>query len=305
MTDGLYVRAAALDRLRDILCPSPTDIDLRSPACGSDRLSVWLQGFGGWGGAGSGETAGLNHSTAGVLMGADAPVANWRVGVFGGYGHSNYDGGGTKGDSDDYHFGLYGGTRWDAVVLSLGGSYTWNDITTKRAVSFGDFSDHLRANYNGEAAQAFAELGYQWTVGMAVIEPFAGLAYLHLHTGGFTEAGGPAALTSGTDSRDDTVTTLGIRPSARLMLGVLPVTVRGMVGWQHTLGVVTTRSTMSFAGGGPFTVTGAPIARDAAAVEAGIDVAVRSNISAGLSYGGQFGKASTEQTARGTIRISF
>ena len=305
VTDGLYVRAAAFDRLRDVLCRTPTDIDPRSPDCGSDRLSVWMQGFGGWGNAGSGQAAGLNHSTGGVLIGADVPVANWRVGVLGGYGHSDYDGGGTKGDSDDYHFGLYGGTRWDALVLSLGASYTWNDITTNRAVSFGDFSDHLRANYNGEAAQAFAELGYQWMVGTAAIEPFAGVAYLHLHTGGFTEAGGPAALTSGTDSRDNTVTTLGIRPSARLMLGPLPMTVRGMIGWQHTLGVVTTSSTMSFAGGVPFTVTGAPIARDAAALEAGIDFAVRNNISAGLSYGGQFSGGTTDQAARGTIRIRF
>jgi outer membrane autotransporter protein len=305
LTNGQYVRTATFDRLRDVLCRAPADIDPHSPDCGSDRLSVWMQGFGGWGNAGSGQAAGLDHSTAGVLIGADVPVANWRVGVFGGYGHSDYSGGGANADSDDYHFGLYGGTRWDALVLSLGGSYTWNNITTNRAVSFGDFSDHLRAKYNGTTAQAFAELGYQVRVGPAIIEPFASVGYIHLHTGGFAEAGGPAALTSGTDSMDDAVTTLGIRPSSKVMLGAFPVTVRGMIGWQHTLGVVTTASTMSFAGGSPFRVTGAPIARDAAALEAGIDLAVRNNVSVGLSYGGQFSSGTTDQTARGTVRISF
>ena len=78
-----------------------------------------------------------------------------------------------------------------------------------------------------------------------------------------------------------------------------------MAGWRHAFGTVTPTSTVAFAGGNSFTVSGAPIARDAMALEAGFDFAVADNISAGLTYGGQLSSRTTDQTARGTIRIAF
>ena len=64
-----------------------------------------------------------------------------------------------------------------------------------------------------------------------------------------------------------------------------------MAGWRHAFGDVTPSSVVSFVGGNAFTVTGAPIARDAGVVEAGLNFAVHDNVTAGLTYGGQFSRA--------------
>jgi len=68
-------------------------------------------------------------------------------------------------------------------------------------------------------------------------------------------------------------------------------TLRGMVGLRHTSGRVVPTTTASFTGSNAFPVSGAPIARDAAALEAGL----YDNVTAGVTYGGQF---STEPPTR-------
>lgn len=311
LANGLYMREVAIDRLRDVICtPDAARLtDNRQFDCDAKKLSVWGQGFGGWGGiAGNGNATGLNHSAAGFLVGVDVPVEDVRLGVFGGASHGDFHlaGGGAGGESKDYHLGLYGGTVLDDVALRLGASYSWNGITTDRAVQIGSFSDALHGVYNAGTIQAFGELGYGLALDWGSLEPFVNLAYVSLHTAGFTEAGGPAALTVRASTIDDTITTLGVRPSTGIALGGLEGVLRGMVGWRHTFGTVAPVSVVSFAGGNPFGVSGAPIARDAAAVEAGLDVSLEEGLTLGLTYGGQFsGRRTTDQMARGTIRISF
>jgi outer membrane autotransporter protein len=104
---------------------------------------------------------------------------------------------------------------------------------------------------------------------------------------------------------DNVITTAGLRPSLDLALGGMEGVLRGMAGWRHTSGTVTPASIVSFAGGSPFSVSGAPIARDAAAVEAGLDLILAEGMTLGLTYGGQFSARTTDQMARGTIRIGF
>ncbi|HEY1212046.1 MAG TPA: autotransporter domain-containing protein [Bryobacteraceae bacterium] len=128
---------------------------------------------------------------------------------------------------------------------------------------------------------------------------------MSLHTGSFTEAGGAGALTVRANTIEDTVTTLGIRPAIDIALHGLEGTLRGMVGWRHTFGDVTPTSLVSFTGGNAFSVSGVPIARDAAALEAGLDVTPEEGLTLGLTYGGQFSGRTTDQTARGTVRVSF
>jgi outer membrane autotransporter protein len=81
--------------------------------------------------------------------------------------------------------------------------------------------------------------------------------------------------------------------------------VRGILGWRHTFGDVTPSSIVSFAGSNAFTVEGAPIARDAGVVEAGMDFNLFGNITAGLTYGGQFSSRETDNSVRGTLAVTF
>ena len=308
VSNALYVRDVSFDRLRDVTCAPGSEAQNRPAGCMSDLPSLWGQGFGGWGGvAGNANASGLNHSAAGMLVGVDVPVLDWRLGVFGGFSRSDFHlvGNNAGGESNDYHLGAYGGTLLGDVALRLGASYSWDGITTNRAVAFGTFTDQLRAVYSAGTTQVFGELGYRVGMEQLSLEPFANLTYVGLTTAGFTEAGGPAALTVRANTTENMIATLGLRPSMDVDLGGLSGTLRGMLGWRRTFGTVTPDTQVSFAGGNVFGITGVPMARNAAAVEAGLDVTVAEGMTVGLTYGGQFSNRSTDQSARGTIRISF
>jgi outer membrane autotransporter protein len=172
-------------------------------------------------------------------------------------------------------------------------------------VTIGDYSDQLHAFTNAGTTQLFGELGQRFAFDTITFEPFANMAYVNLRTDGFRETGGDAALTARANTQEDGFATLGIRPSTTISWSGFDAILRGMAGWRHTFGDVTPNSVVSFAGGNSFTVEGAPIARDAGVVEAGLDFAVRDNVTAGLTYGGQFSSGETDNGVRGTLAIAF
>lgn len=197
----------------------------------TDRFAIWSQGFGSWGGADSdGNAAAFDRSTGGLLVGADGLAGDWRIGVVGGYSRTSFDADDrhSSGDSDNYHLGLYGGTKWGAIAFRTGTAYTWHRISTSRSVAFQGFADSLSADYDAATAQAFGELVYKTDAEPFAFEPFANLAYVNLHTDGFAESGGAAALTSSSSTSDATFTTLGVRASTDIILGGVAATARGM-----------------------------------------------------------------------------
>ncbi|RUW88178.1 autotransporter outer membrane beta-barrel domain-containing protein [Mesorhizobium sp. M7A.F.Ca.US.010.02.1.1] len=277
-------------------------------AADTDRFAVWGQAFGSWGNTdGDGNAAAFDRSTGGLLAGADTLVGGWRVGLLGGYSHSSFDADdrNSSGKSDNYHLGLYGGTNWGAIAFRTGAAYSWSSLSTKRSVAFNGFTDGLSADYDAGTAQMFGELAYRADAGQFKFEPFANLAYVSVHTDGFTEDGGDAALTSAGSNDDATFTTLGLRGSTDFALGGMNATARGMLGWRHAFGDVTPTSSFAFAGGDQFSIAGVPIARDAAVIEAGLDFNMSANATLGVSYSGQFGGGTVDQGAKVDLGIKF
>ena len=278
-----------------------------------DRFAVWGQAFGSWGHWNSdGNAARLERSIGGLFVGADAPVfdtaANtWRFGAVAGYSRTSLNARDrhSSGASDNYHLGLYGGTQWGDLTFRTGAAHTWHDIATNRSVILPGFGDSLKGKYNAATAQIFGELAYGFNAGNARFEPFANLAYVNLQTDGFRETGGAAALTSPSANTDAPFTTLGNRAATSFNLGGAAVTARGMLGWRHAFGDVTPNTVMRFAGGDAFFIGGVPIARNAAVVEAGLDLALSSNAVLGVAYGGQFGSGATDQTFRANFNMKF
>ncbi len=279
-----------------------------------DGFAVWGQAFGSWGHWNSdGNAARLDRSTGGVFVGADAPVFDtWRFGAVAGYSRTTFDvkDRRSSGTSDNYHVALYGGTSWGVsggdLAFRTGAAYTWHDISTNRSVTFPGFGDSLKGDYNAATAQVFGELAYGFSAGGTRFEPFANLAYVNLHTDGFTERGGAAALTSPSDNADATFTTLGLRASTTFDIGGSTLTAKGTLGWRHVFGDVTPLSTMRFVGDShAATIAGVPIARDAAVIEAGLDYAVTPNATLGVSYGGQFGSGMSDQSIRANFSMKF
>ncbi|WP_244420747.1 autotransporter outer membrane beta-barrel domain-containing protein [Mesorhizobium japonicum] len=318
LEDSSFIRDAASNRIASAFGDSSTaalpvmaygEGGPEMVAADTDRFAVWGQAFGSWGNVDSdGNAAAFDRSTGGLLAGADTLLGDWRVGLLGGYSHSSFnaDDRNSSGKSDNYHLGLYGGTNWGAIAFRTGAAYSWSSLSTHRSVAFNGFTDGLSADYDAGTAQMFGELAYKAeTSGSFKFEPFANLAYVSVHTDGFSETGGAAALTSAGTSTNATFTTLGLRGSTDFALGGVNATARGMLGWRHAFGDVTPSSSFAFAGGDAFTIAGVPIARDAAVIEAGIDMKMSPNATLGLSYSGQFGGGAVDNGAKANLSVKF
>jgi outer membrane autotransporter protein len=327
--DGRLVREAILTRLRRPLgsslpslvqggysaayaadlpgvAPQPAAV---TPALDPRRLALWGEGFGSWGKiASNGNAASLDTSTGGFILGADAQMDDsFRVGLAGGFTRTSFeiDGRLSSGTNESVFAALYGAGTWGALTLRLGAAYAWHDFDVSRTIRFPGFSDQVGASYDGWTAQAFAEIGYRIDLGAMQLEPFAGASVLRLHTDGFAEEGGAAALTGSAQDQELATTTLGLRAEARLSETV-PLTARGLVGWRHAFGDVVPTTLLAFAGGASaFTVAGAPIDRDVLVAEAGLDWQASEAISLGVSYTGQIGSRAQEHALKGNLTWRF
>lgn len=272
-------------------------------------VALWGRAIGSWGEIqGDGNAAALDHSTGGFLLGADAELNDaWRVGVLAGYGRTSFDtdARGLSGDSNSAYLGIYGGAVFDRFAIRTGAAYSWHDITTRRRAVFAGFDQKLNANYDGGTAQIFGEIGYQLQAGGIALEPFANLAYVNLHTDAFMEDGGTGALVGSSSTADATSTTLGVRAGSDFTLGEAKAAARAMVGWRHVFGDRTPGSDFSFASGNVFSIAGVPLARDAAVLEAGIDVAISPSAKFGILYSGQFGGGARDHGIRADFAVKF
>jgi outer membrane autotransporter protein len=317
--DSRFLREAAIDRLRAAfdtvgatrapVMAYAADAKLVSAPATTDRFAVWGNGFGSFGHwNGDGNTATLKRDIGGFVAGADGFVRDtWRLGLLTGYSRTafNVKDRSSSGSSDDYHVGLYGGSQWSDLAFRTGVAYTWHDLSTSRFVIFPGLTDRPTGNTHAGTAQVFGELGYDFKAGRFAFEPFVNLAYVSLKVDGFTEQGGVAALTSSDSHVDTTFSTLGLRGSTGFTAGSVAGAVRAAFGWRHAFGDVTPLSTFAFVGGNPFTVAGVPIARDAAAVDAGLDFNLSAATILGISYGSQFASGAVDQTVRANLNIKF
>lgn len=270
-----------------------------------DRFAVWGSGFSSrMSGDGLDGTSGTDSTIGGFLIGADGMVSErWRVGLSAGHSDSAFNTDESSGDSSNYHLGVYAGTEIGKLSFRSGLSYTWYDVDSSRSVAA--LGETLEGSYDATGFNAFGELGYRMDLGETALEPFAALAYSHLKTNSFTETGGLSALTVDGSTMDTAYSTLGMRASHDFDLGGVIAVARGMVGWRYAFGDVTPTSTARFMTGDAFTVSSTPLDRNAALVEAGLDIKLDDNATVGIGYVGQFGKSASENGFNAQFRVKF
>lgn len=278
----------------------------------SGASPLWARMTGDWQRqAGDGNAPGADQSSTGVFLGGDASVGHgWRVGGALGYTDARLrpDQRTASAKTQSYTTALYVGrsfaTGAGAFNLLAGAAYSWHDIDTRRQVRYGSMDQTLKADYTGNTTQLFAEAGYSMPVAPTVtLEPFVGLSWNDLRVRGFSESGGTAALSGSAQRQDNTSTLAGVR--AQWAPSQTDIQLRGMLGWRHAYGSLQATQTLAFDQGVPFSVAGAPIARDAARVELGADLVVVRGITAGLAYGGEFGGGNRQNTGSLDIRWRF
>ncbi|OZI30767.1 hypothetical protein CAL29_22530 [Bordetella genomosp. 10] len=281
----------------------------------SGAYPVWVQVFGNWSTlGGSNGVARTSATDGGVYIGADRDVGGGlRLGGALGYtgSHLSTRDVASKADVDSYTATLYGGKAFAAgpgqIRLSGGAAYTWHDLDTKRGVNVGALGETLTADYHGSTAQLFTELGYKLPVAeRASIEPFIGAAWSDMRLRSFSESGGAAALDGQSSRNQTTATTLGLHASTDFNAGEMAGTLRATVGWRHAFGDVQPRTTLALQGSDTsYSVTGAPIARDALTLALGAEVAVTRSTKVALTYAGQYGGGNRQNSGLIDVRYRF
>jgi len=338
INDSQFIRNAALGRLQQAFGGAPATpinalsyagsqrhvsasasaIDAVAPASiapAQNLYTAWGYAYGAWTRQDSDGNAGaVKSSVGGFVTGIDGAVLDtWRLGLLAGYSHSSFDMNdrASSGSSDNYTLGAYTGTEWTldnghALAFRSGLAYTWHDVDMNRSVAFPGFADNLTGDYNAGSFQVFGELGYKVHYGKALFEPYAGLAYVRLKTDSFNETGQTAAsLSVHSGTTDTSFSTLGLRASTEFALGSVTATARTDLGWRHTYGDITPVSTASFIRSDAFTVSGLPIAEDAALIEAGLDFKLTEDATLGISYNGQFASGAKQNGFNAKLSVSF
>jgi outer membrane autotransporter protein len=273
--------------------------------------AVWGQAFGGWRETdGAKNTARLDNTTSGFVMGVDGQIAtDWRLGIAAAYSHSDEDLAARNSSAaiDSYHIATYGGGHVGPVALRAGGSYSFNRIASSRDVGVGSINDHDKASYSARTAQVFGEIGYDARIGPVALEPFAGMTYVNLQTDSFTEKGGTTALHGRSSNQDLPYSTLGLRAAGEIaQFDGATLTARGALGWRHAFGDVTPTTSLTFASGSDaFTVTGTPISRNALVVQAGLDLAVTDRLAISLNYDGQLATDARDNAVQAQAKFTF
>ncbi|MFC6840527.1 autotransporter domain-containing protein [Xanthomonas theicola] len=312
LEDSRFLRAQALDRAGAGIDGAPSGNAAILARDASGASIVYMHGFGSWDRSdGQDGNAASDRSADGFLAGADGVLDNdWRIGGLVAYGHTGLslaDGLGS-GHADSYALGLYAGRHFEnGLTLRAGAGYSHSEIKTTRALFTSEIGDeNLSAKYGADLGQVFGEAGWRFGSDEALIEPFANIAYVALHDGGFTEDGGSAALRSGGFANDLLLSTLGVRLTKAFDLAGSTVTARSTLGWRHAHGGATPDASLGFAAGGPtFAVAGTPIARDTLVVELGASTAIDGNLSFDVAYQGQFAATSVENGFKAGLSWKF
>ena len=273
-------------------------------------LTFWAQGVGAWGKInGDGNAADVSRNLGGFFTGFDRRFGDWRAGLAGGYTNSSVsvNARASSANIDTGYLAAYAGTNYGPWNVRSGAAFAWNSISTSRSIAFPGFAEQATSRYGASEAQVFGELGYGVSFGQIAVEPFAGLAWVHLSTNSFTETGGIGALNGSGNRSDIGYSTLGMRAASYYLLqNGMAFIPRASVAWQHAFGTVDPTAALEFVStGAAFGIAGVPLARDAALVEAGADLQITSQAKIGLSYAGQLAHSIQDHSVKGNFTWRF
>jgi outer membrane autotransporter protein len=275
----------------------------------SDGPQVWGTAFGGYGSiATDGNAVGVHHDSAGIVAGADMPVGEGiRLGLAGAYtsNTARTTDSSSHASGSSGHALAYVGWNSGAVDLKLGGDFGWGNIDVTRTIAV--LSQSLADNQEQQLGQIFFQGGYRIETDLARVEPYAGIAHVAALTGAFSEHGDSAALTGGSSTDSQTFTSLGVRGALfGDALGGSSLTPWVDISWQHAFGRPLPGQVVSLQSvGQSFTVLGAPLNIDTAAVQAGLDFAITPDVKLNVGYDGSFGDRAQSNAIRGDLNWKF
>lgn len=299
LEESRYFRDSLNHRLRTVYDPARTNAPLGA--------ELWMQGYGNEARTDSnGNSASIDRNSQGIILGWDTGLGNdWQLGAALNIGTTQVDADHRKSDlsADNHGLAVYGGGHLAPFRVRAGAAYTWSDMDSTRRARIGNaLNEQLKADYNQQTAQVFAEVGYpiQATQALA-LEPYVNLAHARLSRDSFKERGGNSALRGESESASVSFGSLGVHTYTELQ----HFTLQGSLAWQHASGELTPESRQAFAGSPSFKVQGAPIAQNSVVARLGLMGAIGKRGRFSLDYNGQWGDDSRDQGVRASIHMPF
>ena len=270
------------------------------------RARLWVSTVGNWSKMDRSGASKLKSDFYTGLIGLEADInANNKVGVFFGAGKTKFKGGRDgKIDSDDLHFGIYGQSKFEPVRLDYGFAYTHQDRDTNSSVFFKDQAYRASPSYNAKVAQIFGEVAYTGlNFGSVNVEPYAGLAWMHLSADDFNNDFDGVKVSTKFESQNLAVSNLGARVKVPFEVGPAKFKAVADVNWTQYMG--DTRGKAKLKSGNLSAKIQSEKLSAVAAVGLGLEAQLGKRATLGVSYYGAYGSKIKSNGVGATFKLAF
>ena len=273
--------------------------------------TVWAQAYGNWDTfSANADARKATSNGGGLILGVDhALTPSFRLGGGFSAGLTNTTVAASSANTNGYHVMLYSAYAKDRLRLNSGVVQSWYEANMKRGLSLDD-QGNAKGKVDSRSTQLFADLSSPITLSQqqdhhTTLSPFGQVSQIWLQTSSFGETGARARLTGLATNANTGFGTLGARLSHQWKAGEKDWQAGISAGWQRAWGALSPTTTLAFATGPGFTVSAAPMARDAAIVEVGIGASLGDSSRFNLVYSATLARQSTSQMLQAQLQWSF
>jgi subtilase-type serine protease len=273
--------------------------------------TVWAQAYGNWDTfSANADARKATSNGGGLILGVDhALTPSFRLGGGFSAGLTNTTVAASSANTNGYHVMLYSAYAKDRLRLNSGVVQSWYEANIKRGLSLDD-QGNAKGKVDSRSTQLFADLSSPITLSQqqdhhTTLSPFGQVSQIWLQTSSFGETGARARLTGLATNANTGFGTLGARLSHQWKAGEKDWQAGISAGWQRAWGALSPTTTLAFATGPGFTVSAAPMARDAAIVEVGIGASLGASSRLNLVYSATVAAQSSSQMLQAQLQWSF
>jgi outer membrane autotransporter protein len=273
--------------------------------------SIWMNTVGGFDRTDGVDGSHSVRTTAGGLAGGVdvSPAALWALGAAFGYQHADLSVGPEgSGSLATYQGALYGGYAGERLYVDAAAGYAQSNGSLQRSLAPAaglGAAGQVRADQSFASGEAGVDLG-RWNG--AVTTPFVALDAVSYHQDALTETGA-AGLGLAVDGRrtDSVRSELGLQVSSAQHASDTPFEASFRLGWGHEFADAARPVTAAFIGAPdlPFTVQGAPQARDFAVVGVGVGARLHSGVTFSARYDANLSSRTSEQLLSLNARFAW
>ena len=280
----------------------------------NNRWGVFINGTGDFVNVGDRDSnaPGYDITTGDFTLGVDYRVCdNFAIGIDGGYsssradlvanGRIDTDGGKIGAYATWFGKGFFGSKFY--VDGTVGGGL--NNYDTRRT---GLQNELVRGDTDGTEFNAMISYGSDWTFGCFNIGTWSSVQFTNVNIDEFTETGSLAPLIIEDQDENSFRTTTGVHASYDIKAGhvLIRPEVRGAYQHEYCDSAYQVDSQLASGAGGIFRVRGPRIGRDAALVDAGVNVQWNNRLATYVYYDGVLGRNNYDNNAvSGGFRIGF